>query len=356
MLATAVASHAQTVVKKVVIEDYTGAWCGWCPEGTLILEQLEASFPDQMFAVANHYGDDLEIAEGTAIVDGLDVTGFPSGSVDRAIYSGTKVPLNRGYWSSRFQERRNAPAIASVSFSNLILDKNSNTFRGKVNVEFVSAPAAGVPVNVQVYVLEDSIKAEGSLKQYNFSSQVEGGVSPLPNWYHNHTLRKALGDAWGWTGVVPASPQVGTVYSKDFEYTLPSNFKLENIHFVAFASYNGSTVAQKEILNADMVKAKNFSTTGLNQVSTKKELGIYPNEIANNQQVNVSYSLNKSGEVTINVYDYTGKLVATPYRSYETAGHHTTNFFAAKHNLAAGMYFVQVTSGSEVFTGKLAIK
>lgn len=38
------ATNAQTV-KKVMLEDFTGTWCGWCPEGTVIVEQLQAANP-----------------------------------------------------------------------------------------------------------------------------------------------------------------------------------------------------------------------------------------------------------------------------------------------------------------------
>ena len=352
------ASYAQTVVKKVVLEDFTGTWCGWCPEGTEVLEDLEAVYSGTFFPVATHYGDPLEIPEGTAVVDGVDVTGFPSGCVDRVIYQGqVRIPMNRGYWYSTFMQRRNATAIASVSFTNLTVDRNSNTFRGKVNVEFVSAPTPGVPINLQVYVLEDSIKAVGNLAQLNFSDEVQSGASPLANWYHNHTLRKALGDAWGWSNVVPATPQLNTKYSKDFEYSVPPNIVVDKVHFLGFAAYNGSAFSQKEILNSESISTTSFTPTSIKNVNAvKKDLSIYPNVVESNQQINVTYNLATSGDVAVNVFDNTGKLVATPFRSYEIAGHHTANFYASDYKLAAGIYLMQVVSGNELFTGKLVIK
>lgn len=357
LLVTSVAASAQTVVKKVVVEDYTGTWCGWCPEGTVILEQLEAANPDNMFAIGNHNGDALQVPEGAAVDAGLQVSSYPNGSVDRFQFSGEpKISMSRSKWQSKFNARAATPAIASVSFSNLDINNATATFKGTVNVKFISAPNDTVPISLQVYVLEDSIPATGNLAQGNYSSSVQGGASPLTNWFHNHTLRDALGGNWGWEDVIPLNPQVGVTYSKEFEFVMPANFSAKHLHFLAFVAYNG-TVAnnQKEIINAEQIYAQSFGPLGLKSFA-KKELSIFPNPVSNTGQVNLTYDLTKSGTITLNVYDITGKLVATPYQGYEIAGSHMLNFSAARHGLSAGMYYLELNAGGEIFTGKVSVK
>lgn len=358
LLITSAAAYSQTVVKKVVVEDYTGTWCGWCPEGTVILEQLEAANPDNMFAIGNHSGDALEVPEGAAIDAGLQVSGYPNGSVDRFLYPGeAKISMSRSKWQSKFNLRKATTAIASISFSGLEVNNATGTFKGTVNVKFVSAPTAGVPLSLQVYVMEDSIPATGTYAQGNYSTAVQGGASPLTNWFHNHTLRDALGGNWGWEDVIPATPQVGVTYSKEFEFVMPANFSAKHLHFLGFVAYNG-TVAnnQKEIINSEQIYAQSFGTLGGLKTFAKKELSIFPNPVSNTSQINLSYDLAKSGEITLNVYDITGKLVATPYQGYEIAGNHMLNFTAARHNLSAGVYYLKLSAGDETFTGKVSVQ
>lgn len=358
LLITSAAAYSQTVVKKVVVEDYTGTWCGWCPEGTVILENLEAANPNNMFAIANHSGDALEVPEGAAIDAGIQVSGYPNGSVDRFRFADqSKISMSRSAWQSKFNARAATTAIASISFSGLEVNNTTGTFKGTVNVKFVSAPTAGVPLSLQVYVMEDSIPATGTFAQGNYSSSVQGGASPLTNWFHNHTLRDALGGNWGWEDVIPATPQVGVTYSKQFEFTLPANFVAKHVHFLGFVAYNG-TVAnnQKEIINSEQIYAQSFGTLGGLKTFAKKELSIFPNPVSNTDQINLSYDLAKSGDITLNVYDITGKLVATPYQGYEIAGNHMLNFTAARHNLSAGVYYLKLSAGDETFTGKISVQ
>ncbi len=358
LLITSAAAYSQTVVKKVVVEDYTGTWCGYCPDGTLILEQLEAANPDNMFAIANHSGDALEVPEGAAVNVGLQISGYPSGTVDRFLCPGqAKIGMSRAYWGDNFNLRKATTAIASVSFLNLTIDNATSTYKGKVNIKFVSAPTAGVPISVQVYVMEDSIPAIGNFAQGNYLPNIQGGASPLANWFHNHTLRDALGGNWGWEDVIPANPQVGVTYSKEFEFAIPANFVTKNVHFLAFVAYNGTVSNnQKEIINSEQIYTQSFGTLGGLNTFAKKELSIFPNPVSNTSQINLSYDLSKSGEITLNVYDITGKLVATPYQGYEIAGNHMLNFAAARHNLSAGMYYLQLRAGDEIFIGKISVK
>ncbi len=47
--------------RRVVCEENTGLWCGWCPRGMVGLELMKERHPDSFFAVSVHGGDVLEI-------------------------------------------------------------------------------------------------------------------------------------------------------------------------------------------------------------------------------------------------------------------------------------------------------
>ena len=50
-----VASH----YKKVVAEELTGTWCGWCIRGIVTFEEMKAKYPDTFIAIAVHGGSDV---------------------------------------------------------------------------------------------------------------------------------------------------------------------------------------------------------------------------------------------------------------------------------------------------------
>ncbi len=356
----AFSANAQTV-KKVIIEDYTGLHCGWCPEGTVVLEGLRASNPTNCIPVAIHTGGyepstssiNMQSTVGGTLTSTLKVLGYPNGSVDRKRYAplgfgGDTIAMGRGSWSAAFNAQKAKTAIASVSFSNLV-DKGSNNYECDINVSFSTLPTAGVPIVVQLFVLEDSIAATGPLAQDNYSTNVQGGKSPLSPWFHNRTLRmSASGDAWGFTGVVPGTPVVGTKYTKKVAFTANSAWVKKNVTLVAYVAMNGSAVNdQKEILNAEETRLSAFYKTGISNTENVVNINsAYPNPASVNDVIKVEYNTPENGNVTLKVYNAMGQVVATPVVSYEIAGTHTMQWRAAEYNLAAGNYFLEVSTAN----------
>lgn len=340
------ATNAQTV-KKVILEDYTGTWCGWCPEGTVVIDGMVAANPTGFIPVASHNGDGLVISEGSAVQSGLSINSFPSGAIDRFKFNDqTKVAISRSYWTSKFSERVATPAIASVSFSNLV--KTATGYTAKVNVKFSSAPTSGVPVKLNVYILEDSISASGSLNQSNYSSSVQGGASPLTNWFHNNTLRAALGGAWGYTDFLN-TVAVGTTYTKDISITLGSGWVPKQIKVVAFVAYDGATGAAttgKEIINAESVDLKSFYPLGIGNVNQDfSEAKIYPNPANTNDILKLTFNLKKDSKVHLDILNILGQTVSTPYISDEIQGTHTIQMSSSMiRNFVPGLYFARLTT------------
>lgn len=352
-------SQAQTV-KKVILEDFTGTWCGWCPEGTVILENLHTANPTTFIPVASHNGDALEIADGAAIDAGLNVTAYPNGAVDRWQFPGTtKIPMSRGSWTSSFNTRKALTAPVSISFQSPML--SGANYTAKLNVKFLTAPTAGVPLKVNVYILEDSIPATGSNAQSNYSSSVQGGASPLTNWFHNATLRKALGGAWGWSTTIPATPVVGTTYTENLSFTIPAGWVKKNINVVAFVAYDGTAASnQKEILNAEQYPLKYWNPLNVADITDNlHELNISPNPVKNNTAIKMSFVLQEDAKVNMEVLNSLGQVVSKPYSSFEIKGAHTIqwNTSEAGGNLAAGNYFVRLsTSKGDSQVQKLVIE
>jgi|JI10StandDraft_1071094.scaffolds.fasta_scaffold95644_2 hypothetical protein len=339
--------NAQTV-KKVILEDFTGTWCGWCPEGTVILEGLLAANPTTFIPIGTHYGDGLEIPDGLAINDGLLVTGYPNGAVDRFKFTGAaKIPMSRSLWSNSFNTRKALTAPVSVSFQNASV--SGTTYSAKVNVKFTTAPTAGVPLKMNVYLLEDSIPATGANAQSNYSNAVQGGADPLTNWFHNATLRKALGGAWGFSTTIPASPVVGTVYSESISFTIPAGWVKKHINVVAFVAYDGTAANnQKEILNADQLPLKYWFPTTVNDLEEENQLALMvsPNPASNNSFIKASFTLTEDANVKMEILNSFGQIVSKPYSSYEIAGSHTIQWNPKEYSaaIAPGMYFVRISS------------
>lgn len=364
--------YANAQVKKVILEDFTGSWCQYCPNGSKGIEDLEALYPTNFLPVATHNsnGDPLEIPEGMAVKVGLDVTGVPSGAIDRKKLTGTKIPIginaNADQWKNQIPNRINMPAIVSVSFANPML-KNGTTYEADIKVKFTSAPAGSVPINLQVYILEDSIAATlaNGLDQTNSTTHY-GGTNPLlsPQYWHNHTLRAALGGSWGWAGVIPNVPVVGQEYTKHISFTVPATgvpptgtWVKSRVHLYAFVSYDGlATDDRKEILNAEEIKLSSFPTVGIYDVNPVSVVSAYPNPARASNVVRIEYNISKSSDVNLKVYNAIGQLVANPYNSHEVAGVHTIQWRPSESNLTPGMYILCVSTPEGSTTSKLNIQ
>ena len=84
--ATTVVGVSIIVPKRVVAEEATGTWCGWCPRGAVFMELMTETFPEDFIPIAVHNAttDPMRLAEyDDAITSFPNFPGFPSVIVDR---------------------------------------------------------------------------------------------------------------------------------------------------------------------------------------------------------------------------------------------------------------------------------
>lgn len=74
----------QSGEKRVVEEEFTGTWCGWCPRGMVGLEMAKKEFGDKFIGIAVHSGDIMDMSSSSGYSSVLNyVSGFPSCFLDR---------------------------------------------------------------------------------------------------------------------------------------------------------------------------------------------------------------------------------------------------------------------------------
>ncbi|MFM7338830.1 MAG: hypothetical protein ACKO2H_01840, partial [Bacteroidota bacterium] len=74
---------AQNAPRNFLIEDHTGAWCGWCVLGNQAMKDLHAEFGNRIIPIAVHNRDGMSLPIQTELAKVHNVTGYPSGVINR---------------------------------------------------------------------------------------------------------------------------------------------------------------------------------------------------------------------------------------------------------------------------------
>ena len=234
--------------KNVLLEEFTGVYCGYCPEGHQIGGHLKQILEDRISIVAIHcgpfapsYGDEMDytVLAGQQIGDLLGATssGFPNGAVNRrGWHNYGKRTYGRAYWED---------------FARRVVEEKS-----PVNLwgEAVwNAENQEMKVRVEGYFTEDiasSLRLHLMLTQNNVLGYQSGGNlgSKYP---HQHMLREAITGVGG--DVLPEGRQ-GEYFVKEYVYQMPDTYKKvavdpAEMELVAYVSQENM-----DVLNAITVK------------------------------------------------------------------------------------------------------
>ena len=95
--------------KNALLEEYTGIHCTYCPDGHAIAQSILDNNPGRVCVIAIHQGSfaapsagepDYRTSFGDALAGQTGLTGYPSGTVNRHVFTGSTTALNRGSWSA----------------------------------------------------------------------------------------------------------------------------------------------------------------------------------------------------------------------------------------------------------------
>ena len=369
------------VVKNVLVEEFTGAWCGYCTGGAFAIRDLVAAEPTAIpVAIHDQAGrgatsDLMQIADGVTVSNTFN-TGFPSAMVDRVYYIdqqdvaiGFVGYRDNGYTNLQLNEtvKRKAQATpVNVSLSDKSYDSTTNELNVTVNATFLNTLTQG-DYRVNLYVVEDSVITSGTgYDQENYYADPNGyqsGLSDLNtlpdvitndgtvgNWSQNHVLRKMADGPWGIGAIIPSAPQAGTTYSKQYTFTLTPSWRNKFISLVGVVQEYNTNTQRRYVLNAAETKLIDVNTS-IRETAQLNKLGVYPNPATDMAMVDID--LKQNAMVDISIVNALGATVSEPTSVLLNAGAHTVKLPVA--NFAAGLYMVKVSVNGNVNAIPLSI-
>jgi Outer membrane protein Omp28/FlgD Ig-like domain len=341
--------------KKTVLERHTGSWCQFCPDGEVIMSDIDNSQPNTI-CVAIHNSDDMDIPDGN-LVSGEYISGFPGGTVDRMEYN-SSIEQNRGEWEALCNARNLDIVPMGVSILDQDWDAVNRLITVTVGTDFVGSLTGDLRLNL--YIVEDQVTGSGSgYNQVNYYNTVAGhpyygAGNPIVGFVHKKVVREMLGGAWGTSGVIPTLANSGDSYSQTYTYTLPANYDENEIYLVAMVQRYDNDNTNRMIYNAEEVKLW-LGTTGLeNNESFDKKL--YPNPFENFTRL--EFELNENSNVNVDVYDLSGRKIRSLANGFMNKGAHSVIWYGDNmegRKSANGEYIISLEVNGKVTTSKVVL-
>jgi hypothetical protein len=248
-----ISTETKGQIKNVLLEQHTGAWCGWCVDGTVMMDEILELYGDQVIGVKIHGGDAMEIPEQSIIGGALGLTGYPTGSVNRKDFGGS-VFLSRNIWKASCESGIQQKAKAEVDCF-YTLDRDARVVKIKVMANITES--MDFPLRFNAFIVEDDVAGVGSgYDQHNYISGRVGWEdhpyydqpSTLYGYHHMKVVRKMLGGAWGVPGGLPESVRAGEFYTYEFESEIDQAWKIDDLFFVGMLQADAE--GNKEIINS----------------------------------------------------------------------------------------------------------
>lgn len=221
-----------TFKSNVLVEDYTGVWCGNCPRVVHALDLAATqlgSNSNQLIKVAIHRSSSNP-SDSSYDPYNFDSSLFePSGGYPKAFIN------RKTRWTPLEYNNLGMVINQTQTSKRLGLKIENNLENGNLNVQVSALFSQDFDqVKLVVYVLENGLIYD----QINYTT-FYGGIDPIPSFTHDHTLRYILTNHLG--DIIPNS-FVGNEYSKTLTTNLNNLSNPNNAEIVAFIVDNNGNV------------------------------------------------------------------------------------------------------------------
>jgi len=235
---------AQTIVstepskKNVILEEYTGTNCQYCPDGHKVANQIMTNNPGRAWAINIHQGGfsgnspDYKTDWGNALANQYGINSYPAATVNR----GATWSSNRSQWTS---------------WANSFLAENSPVnvaAQGTINWE-----TRHLTLLVEVYYTGNAANPTNKLNVALLQNNILGpqsGMGLFPEmivnsqYRHMHMLRDLLTGQWGQDITTTTT---GSFWTTTIEYDIPAHVRnipieLDDLEILVYVAENQKTI------------------------------------------------------------------------------------------------------------------
>ena len=217
--------------RNVVIEDYTGTWCGYCLKALVAIDTVKVLANHHVSVVAIHessFGppDPMDFAQIDDLQAEFDVPdSFPQTQLNRTVKWNATPPSSLIYDMEAVTSIAGLETDLSIAISSQL---SANTLSVEAKVIYRNGSEPGD--KLVVYLLESGIIADQvNYFNSNPASPYYGMGNPIVGFVHNDALRNSLSGLFG-----DAIPQTEAFqeYKKTYTFAIPSEYNANNLSFV----------------------------------------------------------------------------------------------------------------------------
>lgn len=331
-----------TFKRRIVCEEYTGTWCGWCPHGLVGLELMKEAHPDLFIPISVHGGDPMEIDAGESysykpFIDSCP--GAPMCNVSRKLTGDPYSDINRMFGIESATDSHIAYSLSGVWNADSTAIEVTSTY-------FSDRDIANAGYNIAYTVTEDSITG---YKQTNYYAGGKNGTmygwekktDPTDDVWFNDVAR-AIYPSYKGTPCRQQQLAAGVRYSETFTVPVPPD--VNNKRQIAVT---GQIIdpGSGYIVNAMRIRP---ATGSVNAVTTISDNDLHIACLNRAGRITLSVTgLHEQDAATAMVCNTAGQLIASMPVS------NGLNEFAVK---SPGLYLISIYKGTRLIrTYKIAI-
>ncbi len=212
-----------TPKRKVVVEDYTGTWCGFCPAVALAIDTVKAA-TNHISVVAIHetgstlpdpmHFDDIEILK-----DEFGIGGLPQARLNRT-----------QKWLDPYKKEDVLAMAGNETNLSIAIDSKMTGSNLTIDTKLMYANGSEAGDKLVVYLVESGIiYAQTNYFNNTSGHPLEGHGNPIPDFVHNDALRNSLSDIFG---DAIANTSAYTEYKKQYSIEIPSEYNVDNLSVI----------------------------------------------------------------------------------------------------------------------------
>lgn len=214
--------------QRMVVEEGTGTWCGYCPIGIIGLENMYEKYPETFIGIAVHK-DDGSLT--TASYNSLTYSGYPNCYVNRDL----NYPMKPAFETLEAVHNQlvTATPVMDVAVAADFVDGDKKQISAKAMTTFL-AEHSGMNYRVSFVLTEDKVKGYEQRNYYSGSSSM--GIFGTGGSYVSVDMDHVARMNYGYSGVkgsIPANVDEGETTTYEAVLDVPYVQSYDNLNLIA---------------------------------------------------------------------------------------------------------------------------